>query len=163
MEFNYRTLVNQHQRRVYSLAHHMLGDAQEAEDVTQEVYIRLWKRMDWVVLDEARPWLLHVTRNLCIDQLRKRKPNVEMEVEPACDRTENTPQGSLERSQLSGWLKASIAKLKEPYKSLVLMADLQQLSIKEIAAIKEFSENQVKVYLHRARKQLRSLLQNVEL
>ncbi len=163
MEFKYRTLVNQHKGRVYSLACHMLGNTAEAEDVTQEVYIRLWKNIAGIVLDEARPWLLRVTRNACIDELRKRKPNEEMLVEPACERLDGTPEGGLEAFQLSKWLKLAIAKLKEPYQSFVIMADLQQLSIREIAGGQIYSENQVKVYLHRARKQLRILLQEVEL
>ncbi|MFT7561058.1 MAG: RNA polymerase sigma-70 factor (ECF subfamily) [Flavobacteriales bacterium] len=163
MEFKYRTLINQHKRQVYSLAMHMLADASEAEDVVQEAFMRLWRNIDKLDADDAKPWLLHVTRNVAIDFLRKRKPTQEMEHEPACERIEQTPYGSVAKSQLSYWLQKSINSLKEPHKSLIHMADLQQLSIKEIATAMSLSENQVKVYIHRARKQLRGLLQEVEL
>jgi RNA polymerase sigma-70 factor (ECF subfamily) len=159
MEFKYRTLVNLHQQRVYSLARHMLGDAAEAEDVCQEVYERLWKNIAKVTEEQARPWLLQVTRNRCIDVIRKRRDTQELPEGLACERAETNPGGQLARARLSDWLKQCIAKLKEPYQSLVLMSDLEQLSVKEMSAATALNENQVKVYLHRARKQLRSLLQ----
>ena len=65
--------------------------------------------------------------------------------------------------QLSAWLSSAIEKLKEPYRSLIILADLQQRSIKDVANTLDLNENQAKVYIHRGRKQLRVLLQGVEL
>jgi RNA polymerase sigma-70 factor (ECF subfamily) len=65
--------------------------------------------------------------------------------------------------QLSSWLGAAIERLKEPYRSLIILADLQQRSIKEVARSLDLNENQAKVYIHRGRKQLRDFLQGIEL
>jgi len=65
--------------------------------------------------------------------------------------------------QVSSWLSTAIEKLKEPYRSLIILADLQQRSIKDVARSLDLNENQAKVYIHRGRKQLRGYLQGTEL
>ncbi|MEL6245309.1 MAG: sigma-70 family RNA polymerase sigma factor, partial [Pseudomonadota bacterium] len=67
-------LVNRHMPRVYALAKRMVSDAQEAEDVTQETFIRAWKAMpDWEPRARFSTWLHRVALNLCYDRLRKRR------------------------------------------------------------------------------------------
>jgi RNA polymerase sigma-70 factor (ECF subfamily) len=166
----FRTLVDQHQQLVYSQAMFILADKGDAEDATQDAYERLWAAMNKprpeneFDVDSARAWLLHVVRNLCIDRLRRRKPMANVEV----DEFENQgspgkPVTQLMTKQLSSWLSGAIERLKEPYRSLIILADLQQRSIKEVAMSLDLNENQAKVYIHRGRKQLRGLLQGVEL
>ena len=67
----------------------------------------------------------------------------------------------LEQEQLGSWLRGAIANLKEPYRSLVVLRDVQQNSYRDVAQALELSMDQVKVYLHRARRQLRDNLQEV--
>jgi len=162
MKIKFRKLVNEYQKHVYSLALHILQRRDEAEDITQEVYMKLWRHINDVEYEQAKPWLMAVTRNLCIDQLRARK-HIEdvdsMELE-SLD-VWSQPSKALADSRLSEWLKNAIASLKEPYKSLLVMSDVQQKSQREIAEVLQLSASQVKVYLHRARRQLRGLLQEV--
>ena len=162
----FRTLVDQHQHRIYSQAMFILSNKSDAEDATQEAYERLWSTMHRREFDSesAKAWLLHVVRNICIDKLRRRKPIADTEM----DEFENEgvigkPVGQLISKQLSGWLNEAIEHLKEPYRSLIILADLQQRSIKEVARSLDLNENQARVYIHRGRKQLRSFLQGVEL
>lgn len=170
MEFLFRTLVNQNQRLVYSQAMYILANKSDAEDATQEAYERLWKHMNKpqqqneLTADSGKAWLLHVVRNLCIDKLRQRKPisNESLDELPS-DSPQSKPVAMLMTKQLSSWLSSAIEKLKEPYRSLIILADLQQRSIKEVANTLDLNENQAKVYIHRGRKQLRVLLQGVEL
>lgn len=168
----FRSLVNQHQRLVYSQAAHILADAAEAEDACQEVYERCWKHLnknqagvlEGLDMESGKAWLLHVTRNLCIDRLRQRRPVAELAIaDDYCDQADNRPGAAAAHSELGSWLRHAIAQLKEPYRSLITLADLQQRPVKEVAHILELSENQAKVYIHRGRKQLRTLLQGVEL
>ena len=163
MTFLFRTLINQHHQLVYSQALHILGDPSEAEDATQEVYERLWKNMAQIDEAMAKAWLLRVCKNHCIDRLRQRRPEDALELEPETNDPGSAPAQALANSQLSTWLKTLIAQLKEPYRSLVLLADVQQKTMKDTAAAMNMNENQVKVYLHRARKNLREQLQGVEL
>lgn len=143
---------------------HYLANKAEAEDVTQEVFERMWRNIDKVSADEALPWLLSVAKNRCIDCLRQRKHHSDdlLDVQ-LCQRAQDTPEGFLATLNLSQWLKRAVYSLTEPYRSLVVYFDLQQLSVKEVAEKMSMSENQVKVYVFRARKKMRHYLQNTEL
>ena len=166
----FRTLVEQHQQLVYSQAMYILANTSDAEDATQDAYERLWKHMNKPQADNefnpdsGKAWLLHVVRNLSIDKLRQRKPISVQELdELPSDSSDSKPAAMLLTKQVSAWLSSAIEKLKEPYRSLIILADLQQRSIKEAANALDLNENQAKVYIHRGRKQLRVLLQGVEL
>jgi len=162
----FRTLVDQHQKLVYSQAMFILSDRGDAEDATQEAYTRLWSAMSDRDFDNssAKAWLLHVVRNICIDRLRRRKPVTDIELDEIENQSEhNKPVTQLMSKQMSTWVGAAIERLKEPYRSLIILADLQQRSIKEVARSLDLNENQAKVYIHRGRKQLRGFLQGIEL
>ena len=112
----------------------------------------------------AKAWLLHVVRNVAIDRLRKRKPVTELELDELENETKQSkPVAQLMSKQVSAWLGTAIERLKEPYRSLIILADLQQRSIKDVARSLDLNENQAKVYIHRGRKQLRGYLQGIEL
>ena len=162
----FQKLVKQHQQRVYSQAMFILSDQSDAEDATQETYARLWSTMHEKEFDaeSAKAWLLHVVRNVCIDKLRRRRPESETELdELENDGSHSKPVTQLMTKQMSTWLNSAIESLKEPYRSLIILADLQQRSIKEVAKALDLNENQAKVYIHRGRKQLRGFLQGIEL
>lgn len=166
----FRTLVDQHQQIVYSQAIFILADKGDAEDATQEAYERLWKTMNSATPknefdhDKAKAWLLHVVRNLCIDRLRRRKPMVEQDFEEVENQHhQSKPVATLMSKQMSAWLVGAIERLKEPYRTLIILADLQQRSIRDVATTLNLNENQAKVYIHRGRKQLRVLLQGIDL
>lgn len=166
MKQAFRNLVDQHQQRIYSQALYILSNQSDAEDATQEAYERLWSAMhdDAFDVDAAKGWLLHVVRNICIDKLRRRKPMGEFELDEfESESSHSKPVAQLMSKQASSWLSAAIQRLKEPYRSLIILADLQQRSIKDAARSLELNENQAKVYIHRGRKQLRGLLQGKEL
>ena len=162
MKFTFRTLVNQHHKHVYSLAYRILADNNEAEDVTQEVYERLWRHIQNVRENEARAWLTTVAKNICFDRLRKRREHVELCPDSHIAQSADEPAHATTTLCISGWLRQAIEELNEPYRSLIFMLDVRELSVREAAQLTELNENQVKVYSHRARKQLRALLQETE-
>jgi len=155
MRKQFHQMVKLHQNQVFTLALYMLYDRAEAEDVTQETFIKLWQRMQKTDEEVKRAWLLRVARNACIDRFRKQRP-VSHEVPEQADW--QGPQFQLEQDQLGTWLKQAIAGLKEPYRSLIVMRDVQQHSYKEIAHTLEMSHARVKVCIYRARQQLRKKL-----
>jgi RNA polymerase sigma-70 factor (ECF subfamily) len=162
----FRTMVDQYQRLVYSQALFILNDRGDAEDATQEAYARLWSAMhgDGFDVNSAKAWLLHVVRNICIDKLRRRKPISVVELDEfENESSQAKPVTQLMSKQLSSWLGRAIERLKEPYRSLIILSDLQQRSIKEVARSLDLNENQAKVYIHRGRKQLRGFLQGIAL
>ncbi len=71
MSRKYGEWIARHQDQVWSLARYLLGDATEAEDAAQEAFLRLWQRQEGLDDEAVKPWLLTVTRNLCLDRLRE--------------------------------------------------------------------------------------------
>jgi RNA polymerase sigma-70 factor (ECF subfamily) len=103
---------------------------------------------------------MRVTRNHCLDRLRRRRPEQEFTGYEVVE--ERDPMHGAEQSELGSWLRRAIAGLREPYRTLIVLRDIQQHSYEEVAGVTELSLSQVKVYLHRARKQLREQLAEVK-
>jgi RNA polymerase sigma-70 factor (ECF subfamily) len=155
----YRKWVDDYQDQAWTLARFLLKDRAEAEDAVQEAFIRLWNHRDNVDPDRIKPWLMKVTRNICLDRLRRRRYTEPLEEYQAAEH--RGPMFGAQQSELGRWLQRAIAGLQEPYRSLVVLRDVQQHSYEEVAGVTELSLSQVKVYLHRARKQLREQLAEV--
>ncbi len=160
MSRRFRKWVDEYQDQAWTLARYLLKDESEAEDVCQESFVKLWDNRDSIDPEKIRPWLMKVTRNACFDRLRRRRPSEEFG-----DHTAQTsapgPMQDTQRLELAHRLQQSISNLVEPYRSLVVLRDVQQHSYEEVAGVLELSLAQVKVYLHRARKQLREQLAEV--
>ena len=156
----FRRWVEEYQDQAWTLARYLLGDPSEAEDACQEAFVKLWNNQDRIDPDKIRPWLMKVTRNGCLDRLRRRHPTEELQEWHQPDAVAGPMQG-LQQSELGAWLKTTINGLKEPYRSLVVLRDVHQHSYEEVAAVLDLNMPQVKTYLHRARKQLREQLAEV--
>ncbi|MEP5766680.1 MAG: RNA polymerase sigma factor [Halieaceae bacterium] len=152
----YRQWVEQYQDDVWSLARYLLKDQSEAEDACQEVFISLWRHQESVAPASVKPWLMKVTRNECFDRLRRRRPQTELEDEHMPQ--EAGPMSETSQGELSAWLAQTIAALGEPYRSLVILRDVQQHSYADVAQTLDMSPEKVKVYLYRARRKLRQQL-----
>ena len=157
MSNRFRQWVEEYQDQAWTLARYMLRDAAEAEDVCQESFVKLWNNMDSIDRNKVKPWLMKVVRNGCLDRIRKRRPVAELEGHAEMD-TAPGPMEGLEINDTGRSLKAAIERLTEPYRSLVVLRDVQEHSYAEVAGTLDLSMSQVKVYLHRARKQLREEL-----
>lgn len=154
----YRQAVEQHRQRVYSFAAYSLRASDDAEDITQEVFIKLWQHWQRIDHDKLGAWLLRVARNTVIDHGRKHNSRRQLEdgfseVEEQSDETDVA--GEVDRGQLRHRLEKAISDLDEPFRSIVILRDIQGLSYLDIEHCLEMSESQVKVYLHRARRKLR--------
>lgn len=157
-------VVAEHQRRVFTLAVYLLGNREEAEDVTQEVLIQCWRRGHEVAPERLGAWLLKVTRNRCIDRARARRTRRLNGMVAAGDRVLEAvdrgpgPEGLLRGAQLGDAIRRALSALAEPYRSVVILREIQGLSYGEIADALEMPLNTVRVTLHRARRRLRDEL-----
>lgn len=161
----FESAVLEHRNRVYGFALHFLGSRQEAEDVTQDVFIRLWDNRERIDVDTQLSWVLRVARNACVDQYRKRRTrdnrhdsSVDAASEVAA--TMEDPDQQIDNEKLRQQIMDSVDRLKEPYKSIVVLREIQDLSYEEIGVALELPLTSVKVYLHRARKMLRETLRS---
>ncbi|MDX1571341.1 MAG: RNA polymerase sigma factor [Xanthomonadales bacterium] len=162
MKRRFRQLVKMHQDRLYSTAVQLLGHSGEAEEVVQDVFVKLWDHLE--ELEEARvlPWLIRVTRNACLDLLRRRQVHLAFAVSGGVDERHvdnSTPAEELGRVRLRDELRAAIDGLDEPFRSLVVLREIEGFSYDDIGTALKLNESQVKVYLHRARRKLRERLQ----
>ena len=159
--------VTLYQRRVFTFATYLLSSVDEAEDVTQEVLVKLWSSGDAVPLERLGAWLLRVTRNACLDQLRRRRWQRRFVPVAAADTGLELASGApgpevlATASQLGRRLIVGLGRLTEPQRSIVILRHVEGLSCREIGEIVEMTEGSVRVALHRARHRLRSELREV--
>lgn len=156
-----------HMDKVYSFAYYYLGNREDAEDVAQEVLIRYWNHRSKLEADGTPAWLNRVTRNACFDQLRRRKTRravLDQDGDAKAERAPSTgldPERRATGNDFQRHLKRALTAVPEPYRSVVILREIQDLKYGEIAGRLEMPLNTVKTYLHRGRRQLRELLREV--
>jgi len=168
MNTRFRELVSKHKDWVFTFAVYNLGNREEAEDVTQEVLMRLWKNMESLKSETISAWIRRVTTNACIDTVRKRRAyrarivaSGEVEDFSQAVSHELDPSVSAEGSELRGHIRRALSALEEPYRSIVIQREIQGLKYNEISEALQLPLNTVKSYLHRARRMLRDELREV--
>lgn len=138
----------------------MVNNRMDAEDITQEVFIKLWNNFEKINITKAKAWLLSSTHNLCIDYLRKRKNIMSdtMEInENKISKNQNfltDPEINYKRNLLKDRINNSIKKLPDNLKSVFVLYEIEGFKYKEISKTLNVPINSVKVYLLRARKKL---------
>ena len=158
--------VRQYQDRVYGFAQYYLKNREAAQDVTQDVLIRFWEHHDEVDSNKTLGWLLRVTRNACIDELRKRKTRrnamtVDTDGLDHASGSRPSPAADAEASDFREHLESALDEVDEPYRSVIILREIQNLKYKEISDALDMPMNTVKVYVHRGRKKLRNQLSQV--
>ncbi len=159
----FEKMVLPFKNKMYRLALRIVGNAPEAEDVVQEVMIKVWKKRDYLeTVNNLEAWCMTLTKNEAIDQTRsKHRRTVGMETQYDMRDHGNDVHRNLEVSETLKTVKRYIDELPEKYKIVVHLRDIEEMSYDEIAQVSGFTKEQVKVYLHRGRKKLREQLVNL--
>ena len=153
-------IVQSYQRPVYNLCYRMLGNQQEAEDATQETFIRAYTHLDRFNPDRKfLNWVLTIASNHCVDRLRKRRmTTTSLEDDPYVEKVPMPesidPHLSAERSETSDQVQQWIDQLSPDYRTPVVLLYWYGYSYEEIAQTMGISVSAVKSRLHRARKQI---------
>lgn len=158
----FETLVVTHQHRIFSIALRMLGDRTDAEEVAQEVFLRVYRSIrDFRGEARLGTWLYAITSHLCLNRLKS--PGRWRQVgEAALARVANghpNPGATLEASELEVTLHRAIAELDEERRMVLVLRDLHGLAYEEIAAALELPLNTVRSRLHRARMEVKERLE----
>ena len=159
-------LIKQHKDKIFNYALYMLRNRMDAEDVTQEVMIRIWRNINKFNFYAARAWIMRTTHNLCIDNLRQKGKQYQREIsidENLSERFEDhnynvSPETVLNESMIDEKIKMAIERLPEMHKSPFVLYEIQGFKYKEISKILDIPLNSVKVNILRARKQLQKEL-----
>lgn len=156
-ETEYNECVRLYADNVYRFILKNLRQEEDARDVVQSAFEKLWKNREAVAAEKCKSYLFTIAYHQMIDHLRKVRRVTLRE-----DFNEEVRISATPVHQLKKVLDAALARLNETQRSLVLLKDYEGYSYGEIGQITGLNESQVKVYLHRARIQLKNYLVKVE-
>ena len=172
-EAAWEDLVRVHTRRVYSICYRFTGADQEAQDLTQEVFLRVFKTLKTFRSAEGSfgTWLARVSRNLLIDHYRRtRQERVTDSIEEQLPMLEEEgaaasarPDQAMAGREASEILQATLQKLSPDLREAVILRDLQELEYREIADVLRIPEGTVKSRINRGRAELARLLRKQKL
>ena len=158
-----RAFVSAKLPRMTALAFRMLGDATEAQDVAQEVFVRVWRHAPTWRPGPARfdTWMHRVALNLCYDRLRKRR-EIAVDVLPEREDDGPRPDAGLMAADTGARVAAALAALPDRQREAVVLAHYQELGNIEAAALMEVSVEALESLLSRARRGLRAALADLK-
>lgn len=172
----YRELVRRYERPVFSLIYRMVRNREQAEDLAQETFVKVLN-----ALDGYRPnykfssWIFKIANNATIDRLRRKELDT-LSLDGAPDATTperreetsfqladstESPLDELEARELGGQIEAAIGQLRPEYRSCILLRHVEGYSYEEISEALDLPLGTVKTYIHRARVELRGLLEHL--
>ncbi|MEO9221362.1 MAG: RNA polymerase sigma factor SigE [Mycobacteriaceae bacterium] len=156
-------VVRQHADRVYRLAYRLSGNAQDAEDLTQETFIRVFRSLSRYQPGTFEGWLHRITTNLFLDMVRRRN-RVRMEALPEdYDRVpgdEPSPEQAFSAAHLDSDLQEALDSLAPDFRAAVVLCDVEGLSYEEIGATLGVKLGTVRSRIHRGRQALRAALES---
>jgi RNA polymerase sigma-70 factor (ECF subfamily) len=166
-EAAWETLVSTHTRKVYGFCYRFTGKDSEAQDLTQEIFLRVFRSLKSYRSNEGAfaTWLARLSRNLLIDHYRRTKqervtdsieeqlPMIEEQVAAAAH-----PEGMLAGREASEVLQAGLERLSPDLREAVILRDLQEMEYREIAEVLKVPEGTVKSRINRGRAELGRVL-----
>jgi RNA polymerase sigma-70 factor (ECF subfamily) len=161
-ESNLFKQINPFKDKLYRYALNILKSDVDAEDVIQEVLIKVWQRRDqFDLIDNKEAWCMTVTRNLCIDKIRAKKQSSQdvSEYHFIADHSAPPDIQAEDRENLKIVMDV-LNTLPENQKEIIHLRDIEGYTYKEISDLIGISEDQVKVNLFRARQKLKEKLKN---
>jgi RNA polymerase sigma-70 factor (ECF subfamily) len=154
-------IVKQYWRKVFNVAYKFVGKHDEAEDLTQDIFLKIFKSLD--TFDRRanfQTWLISISRNLCIDHyrsVRKERETIDRDVDTS-DLSPHShdpgPVAALEQRDRVALLREAMAALPDTLRTAVLLRDIQELSYQEIADRLRLPEGTVKSRINRGRTEL---------
>lgn len=164
----FEEIVTAYERKIYNLALRYVGNEQDACDMTQEAFLRIYRSIESFKEESSlSTWIYRITANLCIDFIRKSAArstvpldgddeNPEMQI-PATD-MQCDPEAVFQNRELRDAIESSLAQLSEEHRQIIILRDVSGLTYQEIVDVLGIEEGTVKSRLARARRRLRDIL-----
>ena len=160
----WEAVVRDHSARVYRLAYRLTGNSHDAEDLTQEVFVRVFRSLDSYIPGTFEGWLHRITTNLFLDMARRRQrirfEGLADETEARLGGSEPTPAQAFDDRHLDGDIHEALMALAPEYRAAVILCDIEGLSYEEIADTLGVKLGTVRSRIHRGRAQLRQALEH---
>ena len=163
-------VVSTFSRRIFNLAYRFTSSVEAAEDLTQEVFIRIYRTLDQYdpKQGDLANWLMRLARNLIIDDYRHRQRNPQNTMADAVDdhtyhlrAVGSSAQREIERRELAAQVQEGIDKLPEDLKTCVILRDIEELSYQDIVDLLKIPEGTVKSRINRGRIELAKILRRM--
>ena len=156
-------IVAEHSARVYRLAYRLTGNRQDAEDLTQDVFIRVFRSLDTYEPGNFNGWIHRITTNLFLDRVRRSSRAAHGRLHrrrrgPAARRRESSPSRPCTTPAFDPDIEAALASLPEEFRVAVVLCDVEGLSYEEISSVLGIKLGTVRSRIHRGRTQLRDAL-----
>lgn len=165
-------IVELFQDKLYRICYRMLGNQHEAEDIAQEAFVRAFINIH--TFDTNRKfstWLYRIGTNLCIDRIRKKKPDYYLDAEVAGTEGLNMysqiaskdelPEQEVLKMEMQDRVQYEISRLPDKYRAVIVLKYMEDLPLQEISEILEMPLGTVKTRIHRGREALRKQLSNM--
>ncbi|MBN2031577.1 RNA polymerase sigma factor [bacterium] len=166
-QLTYKKFLDKEKNRILSYAYYFLRNWEDAEDVTQEVFVKLWQYRDKIEQNKVTPWIMRVAHNQCIDLIRKKKADkryfgvsLDNHLHITSQKSDKilNPELSYEYSELQKLILNALEMLTEKTRSMLLLHYFQGYKYDVIGEILNTNVNTVKVGIHRGKKLLRDIL-----
>ncbi|NGO69747.1 RNA polymerase sigma factor SigE [Streptomyces boncukensis] len=161
---SWEEIVSTHSARVYRLAYRLTGNQHDAEDLTQEVFVRVFRSLSTYTPGTFEGWLHRITTNLFLDTVRrKQRIRFDALAEDAAERLpsrEPTPQQHFNDTHFDADVQQALDTLAPEFRAAVVLCDIEGLSYEEIAATLGVKLGTVRSRIHRGRSHLRKALQH---
>ena len=165
-------IVELYKDKVFQLCFRMLGNSHEAEDTSQEAFIRAYINIERYNIDRKfSTWLYRIATNLCIDRIRKKKPDYYLDAEVAgtegltlysqIPASQLAPDEEVSKIELQEIIQNEILKLPEKYRAVIVLKYIEELPLLEISKILDLPIGTVKTRIHRGRVALRKQLRHI--
>lgn len=138
------------------------GNKQQAEDLTQEAFTRLWHNCATVVFDTANSYVFRIANNLLTNEFKHQKVVLKHEEQPQKDRTNENPEYLLEEKELRQQLEDAIAALPEKQRVVFLLSRIDKKTYREIAQVLGISKQAVEKRIYKALASLRQVVQGIK-
>ena len=161
---DFKTDVLPISNKLLRFARQILQDEEEAKDVLQDIFLKLWqKREELVRVENLEAFAIRMTRNRCLDLIRSRR-TVSMEVVKKNNRAEEDCLDTdyLEIAEMAGLVKRIISRLPDLQRTVIHLRDIEQLEYEEIAEATDMNVNTIRVNLSRARKKVRDEILKIQ-
>jgi len=157
----YAILVEKYEKKVFNYANYLLGNHEDAEEMTQDTFVKAYQSLSHFRGEAAfSTWLMRITHFKCLTRLRKKR-YLYHDLEATADITISNledPSAELQLSDKSRILNAALTRLKENERAVITLFYYQELPIKDIMEVTRLSESNIKIHLHRGRKKLFDIL-----
>jgi len=164
----WEAIVRRYQGRVFGLAMQYMRDREEARDVAQEIFIKIYQKLG-TLRDGATflPWMLRLARNCCIDRLRRlkvRTPEILVPLDDALEVAADgpTPEESWQEGGRRGILHRALGSLSATHREMIVLKEIEQLKMEEIADLLSVPLGTVKSRSNRARLELARVVRQID-